>query len=137
MALSIQQDQKYMGSDRWQWSVWLDGTQEELDSVEYVTYILDPTFHSPVREVGDRTTNFRLSMSAWGTFTMHANIRHRRRARDAVPTPSGFALSGWEANAGVSWCAGVSLGVSGAPLRKPLLRRLHETRNHAGCPLGR
>ena len=77
MALSIQQDQKYMGSDRWEWSVWLDGTQEELDSVEYVTYILDPTFHDPVRVVGDRTRNFRLSTLAWGTFTIHANVRHR------------------------------------------------------------
>ncbi len=83
MARSIQQSREYVGSDRWQWSVWLDGTQEEPGSVEYVTYILDPTFHKPVREVGDRTTNFRLSMSAWGAFTMHANIRHR----DGQETP--------------------------------------------------
>jgi len=77
VALSIQQSQKYIGSDYWQWSVWLDGTQEELDSVEYVTYILDKTFHKPVRQVGDRTTNFRLDESTWGTFTLHANIMHR------------------------------------------------------------
>jgi len=77
VALSIQQSQKYMGSDRWQWSVWLDGTQEELDSVEYVTYILDKTFHKPVRQVGDRTTNFRLDEFTWGAFTIHANIMHR------------------------------------------------------------
>jgi transcription initiation factor IIF auxiliary subunit len=77
MALSIQQSQKYLGSDRWQWSVWLDGTPEELDFVEYVTYILHPTFHDPVRPVGDRTTNFRLSTSGWGTFTMHVNVMHR------------------------------------------------------------
>jgi transcription initiation factor IIF auxiliary subunit len=77
VALSIRQNQKYMGSDYWQWSVCLDGTQEELDSVEYVTYILDPTFNEPVRIVGDRTTNFRLTTFASGAFTIHANIMHR------------------------------------------------------------
>ena len=77
MALSIQQSQKYMGSAGWQWSVWLDGAPEELDSVDHVVYILDPTFHNPVRETADRTTNFRLDTSGWGTFTVHANVVHR------------------------------------------------------------
>ena len=77
MALSIQQSQEYVGSNRWRWSVWLNGTPEELDSVDYVTYILHPTFHDPVRRISDRTTNFRLDTSGWGTFTMHANIVHR------------------------------------------------------------
>lgn len=77
MALSIQQTQQYAGSGRWRWSVWLDGTPEELDSVDHVTYILHPTFNDPVRPVSDRTTNFRLDTSGWGTFTMHADIVHR------------------------------------------------------------
>jgi transcription initiation factor IIF auxiliary subunit len=77
VALSIQQSQEYMGSGWWQWAVWLDGAPKELDSVDHVIYILDPTFHNPVREVADRATNFRLDTSAWGSFTMHANIVHR------------------------------------------------------------
>ena len=76
MALSIQQNQEYVGSDRWRWSVWLNGTREELDSVDHVTYILHPTFHNPVRRVSDRTTSFRLDTFGWGTFTIHANIAH-------------------------------------------------------------
>ena len=77
MALSIQQGQKYLGHDRWEWSLWLQGTTEELDSVDHVLYILDPTFHNPVRLVSDRTTNFRLETSGWGTFTIHAKAVHR------------------------------------------------------------
>lgn len=77
MALSIQQSQEYLGSDRWRWSVWLNGTPEELDSVDHVVYILHPTFQNPVRPVSDRSTNFRLDTTSWGTFTMHANIVHR------------------------------------------------------------
>jgi len=77
MALSIQQSQEYKGNDRWRWSVWLSGTLEELDSIDHVLYILDPTFHNPVRSVSDRPTNFRLDTSGWGTFTIHANIVYR------------------------------------------------------------
>jgi transcription initiation factor IIF auxiliary subunit len=77
MALSIQQSQEYKGNDRWRWSVWLSGTPEELDLIDHVLYILDPTFHNPVRRVSDRATNFRLDTSGWGTFTIHANIVHR------------------------------------------------------------
>lgn len=72
MALSIQQDQEYIGNDRWRWSVWLDGQSQELNSVDHVVYILHPTFHNPVREISDRGTNFRLETSSWGTFTIHA-----------------------------------------------------------------
>ena len=77
MALSIQQSQEYLGSDRWRWSVWLNGTPEELDVVDHVTYILDSTFQNPVRVIGDRGTNFRLETSGWDAFTMHAKIAHR------------------------------------------------------------
>jgi transcription initiation factor IIF auxiliary subunit len=72
MSLSIQQEQTYVGHDRWKWSVWVDGSAEELDKIDHVMYVLHPTFHKPVREVSDRNTKFRLDTSGWGTFTIHA-----------------------------------------------------------------
>jgi transcription initiation factor IIF auxiliary subunit len=77
VALSIQQAQEYMGNDRWRWSVWLDGEPQDLDLVDHVVYILHPTFHHPVREVCDRSTNFRLETSSWGAFTIHAKAMLR------------------------------------------------------------
>lgn len=77
MALAIRQSQEYLGKDRWRWSVWLDGETEELDSIDNIVYILDPTFRNPVRTVKDRGTNFRLDTSGWGTFTIHALVNHR------------------------------------------------------------
>lgn len=77
MALSIQQSQKYLGKDRWQWSVWLEGQAEELDTIDHVTYILHPTFLDPVRTISDRASQFRLDTSGWGTFTIHAVAAHR------------------------------------------------------------
>ena len=77
MPLSIRQDSTYIGGDRWKWSVWLEGASEELDTIDHVMYILDPTFHDPVREIKDRSTKFRLQTSGWGTFTIRAKVEHK------------------------------------------------------------
>ncbi len=84
MALSLQQNQEYKGSGRWRWAVWLDGGDEELNSVEHVTYILHPTFNNPVRRISDRSTNFRLETSGWGNFTMHAKIDYHDGHEDTL-----------------------------------------------------
>jgi len=72
VALVMCQDETYIGKDRWEWSVWVDGPPEELDALDRVVYVLHPTYHDPVRTVKDRARKFRLSTSGWGTFTIHA-----------------------------------------------------------------
>jgi transcription initiation factor IIF auxiliary subunit len=48
MTLVIRQTASYAGSDaggeRWNWSVWIDGPDAELDQVESVEWVLHPTF---------------------------------------------------------------------------------------------
>jgi len=83
VALSIKQDSSYLGNDRWAWSLQLSGTSLELDNVDHVVYVLDPTFHNPVREVRDRSTNFRMETKGWGTFTIYATVV----TRDGRETP--------------------------------------------------
>jgi transcription initiation factor IIF auxiliary subunit len=73
MSLSLRQDDRYMENGFWNWSVWIDGSQDELGAIDHVTYILHKTFPNPVREIYDRHTNFRLETSGWGTFTIYAN----------------------------------------------------------------
>lgn len=74
MPLRIAQDQSYSGDDRWNWSVWIVGKSEELDSIEYVQYTLHHTFPKPVRRVSDRSTQFRLRSAGWGIFTLFAKV---------------------------------------------------------------
>ena len=75
MALHIAQNYEYVGNDQWNWWVWLDGDDAELDAVEAVEYHLHPTFPNPVREVKDRSTRFRLDSSGWGVFQLNARAR--------------------------------------------------------------
>jgi transcription initiation factor IIF auxiliary subunit len=74
MTLRIEQDYAYEGKDYWRWSIWLDGTDAELDAVDHVVYTLHPSFPNPVRSVKDRATKFRLETAGWGTFTIYAGV---------------------------------------------------------------
>jgi transcription initiation factor IIF auxiliary subunit len=72
--MNIAQDFRYKGEDYWEWAVWIDGTDEELDRIDHVKYILHPTFPKPIRIVNNRATKFRLETAGWGVFTIHAKV---------------------------------------------------------------
>jgi hypothetical protein len=74
MSLEIKQSATYKGGDRWDWSVWVDGTKAELEKVKSVTYRLHETFPDPVRVRTSRSEKFRLDSSGWGEFTILVNI---------------------------------------------------------------
>jgi transcription initiation factor IIF auxiliary subunit len=77
MALELAQSDEMVRSGWWKWSVWMDGTDEELDQVKEVTYLLHPSFPDPVCVVRDRSSAFRISTAGWGEFTIHAEARLR------------------------------------------------------------
>jgi transcription initiation factor IIF auxiliary subunit len=77
MALELKQDFEYEGQDWWEWSVWVDGSEQELDQIDYVEYTLHPTFPKPVQKIDDRSSQFRLHASGWGMFTIYAKIVHK------------------------------------------------------------
>jgi hypothetical protein len=49
---TVQQSENYEGENWWQWAVWLDGPEEELDKVESVES--DSKIHRPGKHVQDR-----------------------------------------------------------------------------------
>jgi transcription initiation factor IIF auxiliary subunit len=72
--MKIAQDYKYQGDDYWKWWVWIEGSDEELDRIDHVTYILHHTFPKPIRKVDDRASKFRLETAGWGVFTIHVKV---------------------------------------------------------------
>ena len=74
MSLKVAQDSAYQGDDWWKWSIWIDGSNRELDQVKEVSYTLHPTFPNPVRTIADRSSKFRLKTSGWGVFTIRAKV---------------------------------------------------------------
>ena len=58
----------------WNWSVWVEATDDDLDDIDHVLYILHSTFKHPYREVYERETNFKLDSSGWGVFNIKIKI---------------------------------------------------------------
>ena len=73
--LEIQQSEKYEGDDWWKWAVWIEGSDEALDQVDYVEWTLHPTFPDPVRRVNNRAEKFRLETGGWGVFQIGARVQ--------------------------------------------------------------
>lgn len=74
MGLRIQQSETYKGDDWWSWSVWIDGTPDELQEIKFVEYTLHPTFKNPVRKVRTRANKFKLSSAGWGVFPVYVRV---------------------------------------------------------------
>ena len=74
MSLKIIQTAQPKNQRYWSWSVWLEGTQNELNDVQEVVWKLHPTFLHPIRRVTSRHNGFRLDSSGWGEFEITAEI---------------------------------------------------------------
>ncbi len=79
MTLSLAQSAKPKTGHKeyWEWSVWLEGDNDELESVEQVDYRLHPTFPRPNRTSTSARTNFRIKSFGWGEFQIFANVRFK------------------------------------------------------------
>jgi transcription initiation factor IIF auxiliary subunit len=61
----------------WEWTVFIEGDEEQLSHVQCVEYTLHPTFPQPVRRICERGSGkqaFPLSASGWGTFQIAVRI---------------------------------------------------------------
>jgi transcription initiation factor IIF auxiliary subunit len=74
MRLTVAQDQTYLDNDRWKWSVWIEGADQELDQIKEVTYRLHSSFRNPLRTIRDRDTKFKLKSEGWGVFQIPVKV---------------------------------------------------------------
>jgi hypothetical protein len=61
----------------WNWTVFIQGSNDDLDWVQCVEYTLHPTFSDPIQTVcqkGIASRAFALSGSAWGTFEVRIRL---------------------------------------------------------------
>jgi transcription initiation factor IIF auxiliary subunit len=71
----VAQSQKYEGDNWWRWSLWIEGSDADLDQIASVTYRLHSTFPQPIRTVTDRASKFQLRCSGWGIFLIPVAVR--------------------------------------------------------------
>ena len=77
MNVQVQQDSSMRRTGWWDWSVWLTGSETDLDQIEFVEYVLHPTFSEPMQRRTERSSGFRLNASGWGEFLIHIHLHTR------------------------------------------------------------
>jgi TIR domain/YEATS family len=92
MSLEIRQAASSADNERWDWSVWIDGPDADLDQVESVKWVLHSTFPDPVVVVRQRQSKFQIDRNGWGEFVINAyvaanggeqHLRHRLRLTES------------------------------------------------------
>jgi len=68
---------KRKGLERFKWKVFVDEDKETLEKIDYVEYLLHPTFPNPRRIVSNRESRFALRSSGWGQFTVRARVHFK------------------------------------------------------------
>jgi len=74
MKIKTKQETNYKGNNWWQWSLWLEGAEDELDKIAQVVYTLHPTFPTPTRKIDNRNSKFRLDSAGWGEFEIYIDL---------------------------------------------------------------
>jgi predicted secreted protein len=68
---------KYVGNGRFECLLYLAARPEVLDEIDYVTYILHPTFEEAIHEVYDSKSGFSIALSVWGEFRIHIKVNYK------------------------------------------------------------
>jgi transcription initiation factor IIF auxiliary subunit len=65
------------GPEHFHVGVWLEGSEQELDSIERVEYTLHESFKHPVRSSSNRANKFSITIWTWGMFMIDVAIHLR------------------------------------------------------------
>jgi hypothetical protein len=82
--MHIKQTSVQVSESKWTWSVWIEGSDAELNTVQSVTYHLHPTFVNPTVERSNREDKFRLDAGGWGTFVLRAELHKKGGSTDSM-----------------------------------------------------
>ena len=99
MALRLRNKWNYKGKELWRWEAFVDDDSSgELANVDFVEYVLHPTFRDPIRTIQDPSGGFVLKTEGWGTFELKAfaqmkdgsriPLKHEIELKDEPPTGS-------------------------------------------------
>jgi hypothetical protein len=130
MNLRIEQQAERVGADWFNWAVWLEGPESDLDQVEMVVYKLHETFPQPLRKVTDRKKKFRLETGGWGEFMIYAQVHLKNEGE--VPMRHWLSLEGASLRSGAARATQRCVFVTSGIADEPLADAVHEALEREG-----
>jgi hypothetical protein len=95
----VKVDWTYVEEDTWNLELRLDG--DDIFYVDFVEYVLHPTFPNPIRKV--TTPDFLLTLTSYGSFEVKALVYFKDEKKQYVkkniqlfPRPFGWGTKTWE-----------------------------------------
>lgn len=74
-GVSVKNNSTYMGSGRWNWTIYIDTDAITMAQIKCVNYHLHPTFAKPdVQVCNSPDTGFGYSANGWGTFNVGVEV---------------------------------------------------------------
>jgi transcription initiation factor IIF auxiliary subunit len=62
------------GREHFHVGIWIEGSDDELDSIDHVEYTLHQSFKRPVRSSSNRSNKFSITIWTWGMFPIEIAI---------------------------------------------------------------
>lgn len=78
---------RFLGKDRWEWTVYIKASSSQLANIRCVEYKLPSTFTDPNRKVcriGDTNQPFALRGSGWGTFNIPTRVVFKNSQKPVI-----------------------------------------------------
>ncbi len=89
--LKVKNTSRYVGDNRWNWTIFIEADPDTLQQIECVEYVLHETFSNPVRRVcNEPYDNFAYSTNGWGTFTVKVYIEFKDGRIETLEHPLVF-----------------------------------------------
>jgi len=63
--------------DWYKWRVFVVAHDDVLNDIEYVEYLLHPTFPRPNRRTNIKANKFKLELEGWGSFNINITVRFK------------------------------------------------------------
>jgi len=74
----VKNTSSFIGKGRWQWTLYVDAKQDELEKIKCVEYTLHPTFPNPIQVVCESGPNaaqaFPFTGDGWGEFDIKIKV---------------------------------------------------------------
>jgi transcription initiation factor IIF auxiliary subunit len=86
MDYQIKQSSKKDSSKEnyWNWSVWIDSSKENLNKIDYVEYILHPSFPNRIKKRTSIKNKFLLKSKGWGEFNINVRVYFKDNEKNTL-----------------------------------------------------
>jgi transcription initiation factor IIF auxiliary subunit len=72
------------GREHYHIGIWVEGNSAELDSIEKVTYLLDPSFKHNLRSSSNRANKFSITIWTWGYFPIKVTLHYKIQTEETI-----------------------------------------------------